>query len=95
MLTASEIRSMVQHGITDTEFIMAIVQCHLIQAAHDGDSKCWVTFNIRYLKNRSNLENVADDVVRLLMRNGFGAEFEKFADAEYEEYLRFKISWED
>ncbi len=95
MLTASEIRSMVQHGITDTEYIMANVQCKIIQTALDGDSKCWVTFNIRYLKNKSKLKEVANDVVRSLIESGFEAEFEKFADAEYEEYLRFKISWEE
>ena len=95
MLTASAIRSMVQHGITDTQYIMADVQCRIIQAALEGDSKCWIRYNTRRLKNKSNLENVANDVVRILTENGFEAESETFADAEYEEYLRFKISWED
>ena len=95
MLTASAIRSMVQHEITDTQHIMADVQCRIIQTALEGDSRCWVRFQTRYLKNKSNLEDVTNDVVRILTENGFEAEFETFADAEYEEYLRFKISWED
>ena len=95
MLTASAIRSMVQHEITDTQYIMAGVQCRIIQAALDGDSKCWIRFKTRYLKNKSKLEDVANEVVRILTKNGFEAESETFADAEYEEYLRFKISWEE
>ena len=94
MLTASEVKSMVQHEITDTQYVMSNVQCKIIQAALDGDSKCWVSFQTRYLKNKSNIEDVANDVVMILTKNGFEAEFETFADAEYEEYLRFKISWE-
>lgn len=86
---------MTQHEITDTRYIMANVQCKIIQAAFDGDSKCWVTFNLRYLKNKSKRKDVANKVIRLLAENGFEAESETFADAEYEEYLRFKISWED
>lgn len=95
MLTASAIRSMVQREITDIQYIMADVQCKIIQAAINRDSKCWVRFQTRYLKDRSNLENVANDVVKVLTDNGFKAEFNTFADAEYEEYLRFKISWEE
>lgn len=95
MLTASELRSMAQHEITDTQYIMANVQCKLILTAFDGGSECWARFNTRYLKNKPNLESVANEVVRILRDNGFEAEFETFADAEYEEYLRFKISWED
>ena len=95
MLTASALRSMVQHEITDTEYIMADLQCRIIQTALNGDSKCWIPYNTRYLRNKSNLENVANEVVRMLTENGFEAEFEEFADAEYEEYLRFKISWRD
>lgn len=95
MLTASAVRSMAQLEITDTQYIMADVQCKIIQAALGGDSKCWIRFNVRYLKNRSNLENVANEVVKILTENGFEAESETFADAEYEEYLRFRISWEE
>ena len=95
MLTASAIRRMTQHEITDTRYIMASVQCKIIQAAFDGDSKCWVSFQTRYFDNKSNIENVANKVIRSLTENGFKAESETFADAEYEEYLRFKISWEE
>ena len=95
MLTVSEVRSMTQHDITDTEYITSAVQCKIILTALDGDSKCWVTFNVRRFKNKSNLKEAANDVVRILTENGFEAESETFADLEYEEYLRFKISWED
>ncbi len=95
MLTASEVRNMTQHDITDTEYIMSAVQCKIILTALDRDSKCWVTFNIRRFKNKPNLKEIANDVVRILTENGFKAEYERFADLEYEEYLRFKISWED
>ena len=95
MLTASIARSMTDHEITDIQYIMTNIQCKIIQAALDGDSKCWVSFNTRYFDNKSNIEDVADDVVKILTENGFEAEYERFADAEYEEYLRFKISWED
>ena len=95
MFTASAIRSMAQHGITDTQYIMTAVQCKITLTALDGDSKCWVTFNIRRFKNKSNLKKVANDVVRILTENGFEAESETFVGLECEEYLRFKISWED
>jgi len=95
MLTASAVRSMAQQEITDTQYIMTAVQCKIMLTALDGDSKCWVTFNVRRFKNKSNLKEVANDVVRILTENGFEAEFETFVDLEYEEYLCFKISWED
>ena len=95
MLTASAVRSMARHEITDTQYIMADVQCTIVQTALNGDSKCWIRYNTRRLKNKSNLKGVANDVVRILTDNGFEAEFDTFADAEYEEYLRFKISWEE
>ena len=95
MLTASALRSMTQHEITDTEYIMADLQCRIIQTALNGDSKCWIPYNTRCLKKKSNRETVANEVVKILTDNGFEAEFDTFADAEYEEYLRFKISWED
>lgn len=95
MLTASAVRRMTQHDITDTQYAMIAVQCKILLTALDGDSKCWVTFNVRRFKNKSNLKEVANDVVRILTENGFKAEFETFADLEYEEYLRFRISWED
>lgn len=94
MLTASAVRRMTQHDITDTQYAMIAVQCEITLTALNGDSKCWVTLNIRRFKNKSNLKKVASDVVEILTENGFEAEFEKFADLEYEEYLRFKISWE-
>lgn len=94
MLTASALRSIVQHEITDTQYIMSAVQCKIILTALDGDSKCWVTFNIRRFKNKSNLKEVANDVLGILTENGFEAESEAFTDLEHEEYLRFKISWE-
>ena len=84
MLTANAVRNIAKQDITDTQYIMADVQCKIIQAALEGDSKCWIRFNIRYLKNRSNLENTANDVVKILTANGFEAESETFADAEYE-----------
>ena len=95
MITASALRSLAQHEITDTQYIMADVQCRIIQTALNGDSKLWTCFNIRYLKNKSKRKDVANEVVRILTENGFKAEFDTFADAEYEEYLRFKISWEE
>ena len=95
MITASELRSMTQHEITDTEYIIANVQCKIMLTAFDGGSQCWVRFNTRHLKNKSNIEDVADDVVRILTKNGFEADFDTFENAEYEEYLRFKISWEE
>ena len=95
MINASEVRSVTQYEITDTQYIMTAVRCQIILTALDGDSKCWVTFNVRRFKNKSNLKEVANDVVRILTESGFEAEYEEFADAEYEEYLRFKISWED
>lgn len=95
MLTANIAKSMTEHEITDIQYIIANVQCKIVQAALDGDSKCWVSFATRYFDNKSNIEDVADDVVKILTENGFEAEYERFADAEYEEYLRFKISWED
>lgn len=95
MINASEVRSVTQYEITDTQYIMTAVRCQIILTAFDGDSKCWVTFNVRRFKNKSNLKEVANDVVRILTESGFEAEYEEFADAEYEEYLRFKISWED
>lgn len=94
MLTASAARSLTQYGINDTEYIMANVQCKIIQKALEGDSKCWVSFNTSSLKKKSNLKNIAIDVVKILTENGFEAKSETFADAEYEEYLSFDISWE-
>lgn len=95
MLTASEVRSMTKRKIADTQYILEDVQCKIIQAAINRDSKVWIRFNTRYLKNRSNLKGIANDVVKILTDNGFEAEFDTFADAEYEEYLRFRISWEE
>ena len=95
MLTASEVRSMTQYEMTDTQYIMTEVRCKIILAALYGDSKCWVRFNTRYFDNKSNIEDIGDDVVKILTENGFKAEYERCSDAEYEEYLRFKISWEE
>ena len=95
MLTASEVRNIVKQEITDTQYIMANVQCKVMQTVLYGDLRCWVSFNTRCLKNKSKLKEVANEVVGILTENGFKAEYEKFADDEYEEYLRFKISWEE
>lgn len=93
MITADELRDLAKNTVTDIDYVMVVIQSRITEAAVEGDSKCWVRFNTRYLKNKSDLEGVANDVVRTLTENGFEAEFETFADAEYEEYLRFKISW--
>lgn len=95
MLTANEVKSIAKHEITDILYIVVNIRCKIILAALDGDSKCWVSFQTRYFDNKSNIEDVADDVVRSLTKSSFKAEYERFADAEYEEYLRFKISWMD
>jgi len=94
MITANALRNLAKNTVTDIDHVMIVIQCKITEAAVEGDSKCWVRFQTRYFENKSNLEGVANDVVRILTENGLEAEFETFADAEYEEYLRFKISWE-
>jgi len=95
MITVNELRNLAKNTVTDIDYVMVMIQCKITEAAMEGDSKCWVSFQTRYFDDKSNIESVADDVVRILTKNGFKAEYERFADAEYEEYLRFKISWED
>ncbi len=95
MITIDELRNLVKNTVTDIDYVMVVIQCKITEAAMEGDSKCWVRFQTRYFDNKSSIEDVADDVVKILTENGFEAKYERFADAEYEEYLRFKISWEE
>lgn len=93
MLNATEVKEIVKRDVSDIQYIDSIIQCRITEAAMDGDSRCWIYINTHQLKNKSNRQTLAEEVITLLKNNGYDAEYN--IDADDENYLRFKISWKD
>ena len=94
MMTASTLRSIATRTEDTGDYVLALVQRTIIDAAVEGKLKRTVSFNTCIFKDRSNLATIASDVVDILTDSDYKVDTRIFME-KHDEYLSFDISWKD
>ena len=94
MITADILRNIATRTEDASDYVLALVQRTIIDAAVDGKLKRTVSFNTCIFKDRSNLATVASDAVDILTDSGYKVDT-RISVEKHDEYLSFDISWKD
>ena len=94
MITADTLRSIATRTEDIGDYVLALVQRTIIDAAVEGKLKRTVSFNTCIFKDELSVATVANDVADILTDSGYRVET-RVSVEKHDKYLSFDISWKD